>query len=220
MQSIPTAPQAYQSKLYSEFSSFYDLVFARVFYPRIARVIRSLNIPPGARVLEIGVGTGMSLGCYPTHCKVIGIDLAPDMLEHAQAKIDRNGWSHLQVMEMDAMDLDFPASSFDYVMGFHVVSVVPDAGRLMSEAQRVLLPGGTLTLINHFRSGHPLLARLDRRLEPVSRRWGWHTLDREEVFTDGSLAVEQVYKMSRWSLFTIVVSRNEKSEDLVAAAGC
>ena len=65
------------------------------------------NIPAGAKVLEVGVGTGLSLDAYPPHCQVTGVDLAPDMLEHAQEQIDRNGWRHITVMEMDAMDLKF-----------------------------------------------------------------------------------------------------------------
>ena len=89
--------QAHQSKLYYEFSHLYDRLFTRVFYPRIERVIQSLKIPPGARVLEVGVGTGLSFTAYPTHCQVTGIDLAPEMLEQAQDKIDQNGWRHLQV---------------------------------------------------------------------------------------------------------------------------
>jgi phosphatidylethanolamine/phosphatidyl-N-methylethanolamine N-methyltransferase len=212
MQSLPTTHHAYQSKLYYEFSHLYDLVFARIFYRRIASVIGSLAIPPGAKVLELGVGTGLSLGCYPVDCNVVGVDLAADMLEHAQDKIDHNGWNHLRVMEMDAMDLDFPDSSFDYVMGFHVVSVVPDSSRLMREAQRVLRPSGTLALINHFRSENPVLSFVDRRLEPMTRHWGWHTLSRRDVFDGLPLEIAKVYKTSRWSLFTIVIARNGKQE--------
>ncbi|MGD9763921.1 MAG: class I SAM-dependent methyltransferase [Candidatus Binatia bacterium] len=202
---------AYQSKLYSEFSHFYDLVFGRVFYPRIAEVIRTLDVPPGARVLEVGVGTGLSLAAYPAHCQVTGIDLAPDMLEHAQDRIDRHGWRHIQVMEGDAMDMKLPDNSFDYVMAFHVVSVVPDASRMMREVQRVCKPDGRIVVINHFRSERRVLAALDRRLEPLTRRWGWHTLQRADVFDGLSVELEDVYKTSRRSLFTIVVARNRKS---------
>src|SRR5712691_3708770 len=92
--------QAHESKLYSELSHLYDRLFTRVFYPRIEQVVRSLTIEPGARVLEVGVGTGLSLGAYPTHCQVTGVDLAPDMLEQAREKIVRNGWRHLKVKEM------------------------------------------------------------------------------------------------------------------------
>jgi phosphatidylethanolamine/phosphatidyl-N-methylethanolamine N-methyltransferase len=200
--------QAYQSKLYSEFAHFYDLVFGRIFYPRIAGVIRALDIPAGAKVLEVGVGTGLSLAAYPAHCQVLGVDLAPDMLERAQERIDRHGWRHIQVMEGDAMDLALPDQSFDYVMAFHVVSVVPDAGRMMREVQRVCKPNGRIVIINHFRSDKRLLAGIDRRLEPLTRRWGWHTLCRPDVFDGLPFELERVYKTSRHSLFTIVVARN------------
>jgi phosphatidylethanolamine/phosphatidyl-N-methylethanolamine N-methyltransferase len=202
--------QAHQSKLYYEFSHLYDRLFTRVFYPRIERVIQSLKIPPGARVLEVGVGTGLSFTAYPPHCQVTGIDLAPEMLEQAQEKIDQNGWRHLQVMEMDALNLKFADNSFDYVMAFHVVSVVPDAARLMQEVLRVSRPGATVVIINHFRSRNRLLAALDRLTEPITRRLGWHTLSQNEVLTDVPLDVVRSYKNSPRSLFTIVIGTARK----------
>jgi phosphatidylethanolamine/phosphatidyl-N-methylethanolamine N-methyltransferase len=216
---LESTSHAYQSKLYSEFAHIYDKVFARIFYPRIAAVVRGLNIPPGAKVLEVGVGTGLALDAYPPHCHVLGVDLAPDMLEHAQERINQNGWRHITLMEMDAMNLKLPDSSFDYVMAFHVVSVVPDATRMMREVQRVCRPGGQVVVINHFRSQQRLLAALDRSFEPVTRRWGWHTLKRGDVFDGLALELERVYKTSRRSLFTIVVARNQKAAaPLVSAA--
>jgi phosphatidylethanolamine/phosphatidyl-N-methylethanolamine N-methyltransferase len=112
---------------------------------------------------------------------------------------------------MDAMQLEFPDSSFDYVMAFHLVSVVPDAGRMMREAQRVCKPDGKIVVINHFLSDKPLLAALDRGLEPVTRRLGWHTLRRAEVFDRLPLELERIYKLPRRSLFTIVLAKNNKS---------
>ena len=218
MPSLDTSVQAHQSKFYYEFSHFYDFVFGRVFYRRIATVIRSLKIPAGAKVLELGVGTGLSLGEYPHNSQVVGVDLAPDMLEHAQEKIHRNRWRHVRVMAMDAMQLEFPDSSFDYVMAFHLVSVVPDAGRMMREAQRVCKPDGKIVVINHFLSDKPLLAALDRGLEPVTRRLGWHTLRRGEVFDRLPLKLERVYKLPRRSLFTIVLAKNNKTAS-VAGSG-
>ncbi len=203
--------QAHQSKLYYEFSPLYDLLFARVFYARIARVIHSLDIQSGARVLEVGVGTGLSFDAYPPHCQVTGIDLAPDMLERAQEKIARNGWRHLKVMEMDALNLKFADNTFDYVMAFHVVSVVPDANRLMSEVLRVSKPGATITVINHFRSRHRLLAAIDSFIEPIWRRLGWHTLALQDVVGNVPLEITKTYKTSSRSLFTVVTGKNSKA---------
>ena len=117
----------HQSKIYADFSHFYDKIFERIFFPRIARVIASLQIPSGARVLELGVGTGLSLSAYPAHCEVTGVDLAQDMLDQAADKIRENRWRNISLRQMDALNLDFPSNAFDYVTAFHVVSVVPDA---------------------------------------------------------------------------------------------
>jgi phosphatidylethanolamine/phosphatidyl-N-methylethanolamine N-methyltransferase len=212
--------QPHESALYYEFSHFYDAFFGRVFSPRIAKVIRSLNVERGARVLEIGVGTGLSLDAYPPHSKVVGIDLAPEMLERAQERIDRNGWSHATVEQGDALDLRFADDSFDYVMAFHVVSVVPDAGRLMAEAQRVCRPGGLITVINHFRSDNAAVARMQRAIDPVTRRLGWTTsLRLRDVVAHRALHVERQWKTSRRSLFTIVVARNAKAVPSARQAG-
>jgi phosphatidylethanolamine/phosphatidyl-N-methylethanolamine N-methyltransferase len=202
--------QAHQSKLYYEFSHLYDRIFARVFYPRIETVVRSLSIERGAKVLEVGVGTGLSFQAYPAHCQVTGIDLAPEMLEQAQDKILQNGWRHLQVMEMDALNLKFADNTFDYVTAFHVVSVVPDASRLMREMLRVSKPGATVVIINHFRSRKRLLAAIDSLIEPITRRLGWHTLELRRVVGDVPITISRSYKTSKHSLFTIIVGKNSK----------
>jgi len=133
------------------------------------------------------------------------------MLEQAQEKIVRNGWRHLDVMEMDALNLKFADSSFDYVMAFHVVSVVPDVRRMMAEMLRVTRPGGTLVIINHFRSRNRLLAALDSLIEPITRRLGWHTLSLEDVTGNVPLEITRTYKTAKRSLFTIVIGKNRKS---------
>ncbi len=202
--------QPHESKIYYEFSRFYDRIFARVFYPRIATVVRSLQIPPGARVLEVGVGTGLSLDAYPRHAQVVGIDIAPDMLEIAREKVERNGWRHVALLEMDAQKMTFPDDHFDYATAFHVVSVVPDARRLMGELARVCKPGATVAVINHFRSRNRLFSALDSSLAPITYRLGWKTLSLEEVLDGAPITPVQIYKTSPRSLFTIVVARNEK----------
>jgi phosphatidylethanolamine/phosphatidyl-N-methylethanolamine N-methyltransferase len=173
---MPLAEEAqpHESKLYYEFAHFYDRIFARVFYPRIAAVVQSLRIPAGAKVLEVGVGTGLSLDVYPHHCSVTGVDLARDMLEIAQEKVDLYGWRHIKLLEMDALNMTFADDSFDYVMAFHVVSVVPDAKRMMGELSRVCRAGGTIVVINHFRSRNLIAAAADNALAPVTRHLAPH----------------------------------------------
>lgn len=206
-----SASDPQRSKIYAEFSHLYDLIFQRIFFPRIASVIKSLHIEPGARVLEVGVGTGLSLSAYPPHCDVVGIDLSQEMLDQADEKVREQGWRHISLRQMDALNLTFPDDSFDYVMAFHVVSVVPDATRLLDEARRVLRPNGTLVVINHFRSERPIIGSLVEMADPVTRKLGWRTTLRlVDMFHGVPVAIERQFKTSPRSLFTVVVARNQK----------
>jgi phosphatidylethanolamine/phosphatidyl-N-methylethanolamine N-methyltransferase len=204
--------EAHESKLYAEFAPLYDKIFGKIFYSRLESVIEELDIPPGAKVLEVGAGTGTSFPAYPTHCQVTGIDLAPDMLARAQRKIRENGWTHLTVIEMNALDLDFPDNSFDYVMAFHVVTVVPDPVRMIAEAKRVCKPGGKIVIVNHFTSDFPLLGTLTEALDPVTRWLGWRTNLRLKPFIETTdLTVERMYKLSKTSLYTVLHGTKEKN---------
>lgn len=206
----PRGIQPHESPIYSRLSRVYDHSFGLVFQPRITRVVRSLDIPTGARVLEIGCGTGISFEAYPPHARVVGIDLADDMLERARRRIAANEWSHVSVQRGDALALDFPDDSFDYVMAFHVISVVPDPIRMLREAQRVCGDGGAIVVINHFRSENRVLAGLQRTIDPVTRRLGWTTLRLGDVLRTSGLDVRRTWKTSSRSLFTIVEARNHK----------
>ena len=201
----------HESKIYSEFSHLYDKIFSRFFCKRITSVITSLNIRPGAKVLEVGVGTGLSLAAYPTHCEVTGIDLAPEMLERAKQKVVENGWRHFRLLQMDALNLDFPDNAFDYVTSFHVISVVPDPVRMMQEIHRVCKPGGTVVIINHFRTTKPVLGPLIGALDPLTRRLGWSaSLRLSEAFDGVPVRIEKRFKTSPFSLFTVVLAQNQK----------
>ena len=203
--------EAHESKLYSEFAHLYDKIFGKIFYSRLRRVIESLRIPRGARVLELGAGTGTSFPAYPYHCEVIGIDLAPDMLAQAEEKIKENRWTHLRVLKMDALNLDFPEDCFDYVTAFHVVTVVPDPIRMIQEAKRVCRSGGRIVIVNHFTSDSPLVGFLTEALDPMTRRLGWRTNLRLKPFIrETGLDIEIVYKLSKLSLYTVLVGCNHK----------
>lgn len=199
--------EAHQSRLYSDLAPLYDRTFGKHFYSRERAVINELNIPFGAEILEVGVGTGTSFPAYPRTCKVTGIDAAPHMLARAQAKIDQNRWQHLRVMHMDALALDFPDNTFDYVMAFHVVTVVPDPIRMMGEVRRVCRPGGTIAIVNHFTSESRIWGRLTRSLDPVTRRLGWSTrLGLKPFLAEAELNVQRAYKLSKLSLHTVVLA--------------
>lgn len=201
----------HESKIYSDFSHLYDKIFSRFFCERIKYVLTNLNIPREAKVLEVGIGTGLSLSAYPSHCEVTGVDLAPEMLELARQKALENGWRHFRFLEMDALDLKFPDASFDFVTSFHVVSVVPDPVRMMREIHRVCKPGGMIIIINHFRTTKPILGPIIGALDPVTRRLGWTaSLRLAQAFAGVPLKIEKQFKTSPFSLFTVVIARNQE----------
>jgi phosphatidylethanolamine/phosphatidyl-N-methylethanolamine N-methyltransferase len=202
--------EAHESKLYAEFAPLYDKVFGKIFYNRLEQVIENLGIAPGAKVLEVGAGTGTSFPAYPTHCDITGVDLAPDMLARARQKILENGWAHIKVMEMNALELKFPDNTFDYVMAFHVVTVVPDPVRMIAEAKRVCKPGGRIVIVNHFTSEVPLLGSLTQALDPITRWLGWRTDLRLKPFIENTgLRVEKSYKLSKTSLYDVLICRKD-----------
>jgi phosphatidylethanolamine/phosphatidyl-N-methylethanolamine N-methyltransferase len=134
------------------------------------------------------------------------------MLARARQKIRENGWSHLKVIEMNALELDFAENSFDYVMAFHVVTVVPDPIRMIEEAKRVCKPGGRIVIVNHFTSDFPFLGSFTQALDPITRWLGWRTDLRLKPFIQMTdLTVEKVYKLSKTSLYTVLLGTKQKN---------
>jgi len=198
----------HRSRIYSDLAGVYDHVFTRVFARRIDQVVKGLRIPPGAKVLEVGIGTGLSVDAWPAHADVIGIDLSQDMLDHAAQKMDPLRHRHIKLRQGDALNLDFPDESFDFVTAFHVITVVPDPKRMLDEMVRVCRPGGRIVIINHFSSERALIRFVVDRVDPITRHLGWSTrLRLREVLDPGVLVLEKRYKTKPWSLFTIVEAR-------------
>jgi phosphatidylethanolamine/phosphatidyl-N-methylethanolamine N-methyltransferase len=193
------------AKLYHNLVPAYQAVWPAVAGKNIRAAIATLDLPEGAKVLEVGVGTGLSLPSYPRHIELTGIDLSESMLSEAQAKIDRNGWHNFSVQPMDAESLDFDDDTFDVVTSFHTVSVVSNPDRMMREIVRVCRPGGQLLIINHFRSENPLIARMVDSAGNVTRRLGWRTdLELREVLRELPIRLDKRYKPTPFSLFTVM----------------
>jgi phosphatidylethanolamine/phosphatidyl-N-methylethanolamine N-methyltransferase len=200
--------EPHESRIYSDLSHFYDAVFGRAFVDHEHEVIEDLNLRPGQQVLEVGVGTGMSLDAFPPYVHVVGIDPSKDMLAHAHAKIAENGWSHVEVRQGDALNLDFPDSSFDDVLTFHVITVVPDPVRMMNEMVRVCKPGGRVVIVNHFASANPILYFLNTIINPITKLLGWTTrLRARDVLSGHNITVERLQPVSRFSVHTLIVAR-------------
>ncbi len=197
--------------IYAAWSHLYDHVFKMFFYRRLGHAIRLLNIQPGRRVLDVGVGTGLSLDFYPPHCRVVGVDLSRDMLRKAQARVRERGLAHVSLLEMDANHLAFPDDTFDCVVAAHVMSVVPDPVRVLAEIKRVTRSDGKIVIINHFQSTNRALAKIEEWLNPLTSRIGWRTdLDLTSLVREGRIDVDFEYKLKRGDLWKVVFAVNTK----------
>ena len=160
---------------YRRYARIYDAVFGPILHPGRKQIIHALNCKPGDTILEVGVGTGLSLPLYPNDVKVTGIDISTEMLEKARARVEEGGLSQVQaVLEMDAEDLRFPDSSFDKVVAMYVVSVVSDPSRVVEEMRRVCKPGGEIFIVNHFRARNPVIRVLEGLVSPLAKLVGFH----------------------------------------------
>ena len=161
-------------KVYKRYAGVYDVVFGPVFEQGRRMAVETANTKANQRVLEVGVGTGLSLPAYRRDARVVGIDISREMLDKARLRVRRLGLDHVEdLLEMDAENMAFPDHSFDAVVAMYVVSVVPNPGRFLAEMRRVCRPGGEIILVNHFASGHPVLRSVERALEPLSATMGF-----------------------------------------------
>ncbi|MFW2330966.1 MAG: class I SAM-dependent methyltransferase [Nitrospinota bacterium] len=200
-------------RIYNGYSSVYDLLFKMFFFPRQKRAISDLNIDPGARVLDVGIGTGLTLSLYPKMCEVIGIDLSIKMLDQAKKKVKQLEMENVTLIEMDACNLAFKDNSFDYAIATHIISVVPNPMKLMNEMRRVCKPDGKLALVNHFISSNPIIGNVEKRCDPFFRKIGWRTnLSLEEFIEESKLDIYQTTKLNKIDLWKIVHLNNNKEQ--------
>jgi phosphatidylethanolamine/phosphatidyl-N-methylethanolamine N-methyltransferase len=198
-------------KIYAGYSSVYDALFKRFFYPRIKHAITYMDIKPGDRILDVGVGTGLSLSVFPRYCTVVGIDLSTEMLRKAKQKIDENRLDNIKVMSMDAMSVGFRDDSFDKVFISHVVSVVPDPYKVMQEVKRVCRKGGQVVIVNHFKSKNKLVETVEKIINPVCKKIGWRSdLCLNEFIDKSGLNVKEKYMLKKLDFWHILFATNDK----------
>lgn len=200
---------------YRRWAPVYDRTFGRLTTEGRRQAVRQINKLSG-RVLELGVGTGLSLSDYARHLDIVGIDLSPDMLERARQKVAAEDLENVSgLYEMDAANLDFPAASFDIVVAMYVMTVVPDPSAVMREIARVCKPGGEVLLLNHFSEDNGVRGWVERRMAPFASRLGWHPVfDVDRVMICDDLKLTGRFTLKPLGLFTLL--RFEK--DLAEAA--
>jgi phosphatidylethanolamine/phosphatidyl-N-methylethanolamine N-methyltransferase len=179
-------------EVYNTYARVYDFIFSKAFKAGHEKAPKLLELFPGARVLDVGVGTGLSIPNY-RHAQIVGVDLSQKMLDQAQKRMDLLGLQNIQLLRMDAAALDFPDRSFDRVQAAYFISTVADPVRVIQEMKRVCRPGGYLVFCNHFQSDNPLLGFFEKALSPLFYRLGWRTdLKLHELMEEAGLEIESV----------------------------
>jgi phosphatidylethanolamine/phosphatidyl-N-methylethanolamine N-methyltransferase len=163
------------TKAYARWAPVYDLVFGAVFERgRHAAIAAAERI--GGRILEVGVGTGMSLPQYAKGTRLCGVDISAPMLRKAQERVAEFGLSNVEgLWVMDAEHLSFPDDSFDVVVAQYVITTVPNPEATLDEFARVLKPGGEIILVSRVGAEAGLRHSLEHWFQPAARKLGWRT---------------------------------------------
>jgi phosphatidylethanolamine/phosphatidyl-N-methylethanolamine N-methyltransferase len=171
---------------YRRYARIYDAVFGPVLQPGRRALLEALKLKPGDRVLEVGVGTGLSLPLYPASVRITGIDVSREMLDKARDRVARRRLENVEaLLEMDAEQMTFPDASFDKVVAMYVVSVVARPARLLEELHRVCRPDGEIFIVNHFRSENRFIGAVEKALAGFSPQLGFRPdFDLREVLPD------------------------------------
>jgi phosphatidylethanolamine/phosphatidyl-N-methylethanolamine N-methyltransferase len=206
--SVTVVDNDFLARVYENLSWVYDYTFGPALHPGRVDAIERMNIKPGDRVLEVGVGTGINAALYPRDCSVTGIDLSDKMLEKAHRRIDRKGVRNVRLMQMDAANLKFADDTFDIVYAPYVISVVPDPVAVTREMRRVCRPGGRIVILNHFRSMNAVGAWAERIIAPAAKYLGFKSdVDLPAFLVQAGLkpvSIEKVNVPRIWSLVTCV----------------
>jgi phosphatidylethanolamine/phosphatidyl-N-methylethanolamine N-methyltransferase len=160
-------------KAYARWAPVYDLVFGKVFEAgRKASIAAAEQV--GGRILEVGVGTGISLPDYSRRNRLIGVDISAPMLRKAKERVDTLGLSNVEALAvMDAKHLAFPDNFFDVIVAQYVITAVPDPEATLDEFARVLKPGGEIVLVNHIGAESGLRKVGELAFAPIARKLGW-----------------------------------------------
>jgi phosphatidylethanolamine/phosphatidyl-N-methylethanolamine N-methyltransferase len=193
-------------RAYKLWAPIYDQTFGFIARAGRMQAVKQINESNGGRVLEVGVGTGLSLPHYRSDLEVTGIDLSPEMLEKAEERVQNKNLAHVDdLLLMDAADLEFPDNHFNVVAAMFVITVVPDPEAVMNELQRVCAPGGEVLLINHFSQEHGVRGWIEKQMEAFGSTGLWRPqFPVDRVMVCDRLELKERRDMHPFGLFTIL----------------
>ena len=182
---------------YRRYAGFYDALFGPVLQPGRRAVLQALNLRPGDRVLEVGVGTGLSLPMYPETVKITGIDVSAEMLAKARVRVERRRLANVEgLLEMDAESMSFADASFDKVVAMYVMPVVRHPLKVMAELHRVCRPDGEIYIVNHVKSDNRVIRAFEMGLARFSNQIGFRPDFELRELVNGSGEIDEVARIN------------------------
>ncbi len=202
-------------RAYARWAPVYDATFGIVADAGRVHAVDHINKRRG-NVLEVGVGTGISLPRYGSHLDITGIDLCPEMLAKARARVEKKKLSNVSaILEMDAGNLEFEDDSFNTVVAMYVMTVVPEPEQVLGELERVCAPGGEVVIVNHFSRDHGFMARIEKVMAPFASSLGWRPdFPFERLMGRKNLHLVRRMSLRPFGLFTMLRFRKEISADV------
>jgi len=163
------------AEAYGRWAPVYDLVFGAVFRQgRRAAAVAADQV--GGRVLEVGVGTGLSLSDYSRRTRIVGIDISDAMLDKARKRVKDEGLTNVEALEvMDAENLSVPDASFDVVVAQYVVTSIPNPEKALNEFARAVRPGGEIIISTRIGAEAGMRGVIEKLLMPLTTRLGFRT---------------------------------------------
>lgn len=207
---------------YGRWAPVYDMIFGPVFRRgRLDAVAAAERI--GGRILEVGVGTGLSLPSYSSGTRIVGIDISEPMLDIARRRVAQQRLGHVESIAVgDAENLDFPDASFDVVVAQYVVTAVPRPERALDEFVRVVRPGGEIIITTRIGAETGLRGTIEKWLMPVTSRLGWRTefaWSRYESWAQGAPLVRLIERRPLPPLGHFWLVRYERLPDPAQSGG-
>jgi len=205
-------------KTYRFYAPVYDILFGNIFNPGRRRIVDLVNRSACRKILELGVGTGISLPHYSRSKMIIGIDVSTHMLSKARRRMASHSVDNAALFVMDAENMAFRDNSFDTVILMYTISVVPNPDKVFKEIRRICRAGGDIFVLNHFSSSNRLINFLEKFITPLSHIIGFKSnFSLEENIINENFRVLSINPVNIFGYWTLVHMKNETAD---TSQGC